>query len=259
MQDLSQLILLVAIIVLLFSCENKTSQKLPADTIPTIESPNAQAVPAVEPRQTLERLRGTCTALDDGGCSCEYRLKGEDVKEAVFFVSDMGMTACVQINGQIIQLKSQEAVYRQELLKLVNYAKNNTDWIVLPQEGPVQYFGQPLPEGKDATEYMSHILLLMDKLPSEVPIRNEAEGMAIQEVREMAAYAVKKARGRRENADFMYFKEILYYNDQYELIVDTKQITEYEGEANTYEGDLILKDKKGTELHTQPVSGTCGC
>lgn len=259
MQNLTRYIFLAAAIMFLFSCENQTSEESPADTALTIETPNNQAAPTVEPRQTLERLSGTCTELEDSGCFCEYRLKGDHVQEAAFFASDMGMTACVQVNGQVIRLKSQEAVYRQELLQLVDYAKNNTDWIVLPKEGPIQYFGQPLPKGKDATEYMSHILLLMDKIPSKVPIRNEAEGMAIREVSEMAAYAVKKARGRQENADFMYFKEVLYYNDQYELIVDTKQVTDHEGEANSYEGDLILKDKAGTELHTQPVSGTCGC
>ncbi len=54
-------------------------------------------------------------------------------------------------------------------------------------------------------------------------------------------------------------EENVYFNEKYELIVDTKPVTHYEGEANTYEGDLILKDKKGTILHVQPVSGTCGC
>lgn len=51
----------------------------------------------------------------------------------------------------------------------------------------------------------------------------------------------------------------VYQNEHYQVVVDTKQLTQYEGEANVYEGDLLLKDKEGNILHTQPVSGTCGC
>ncbi len=99
----------------------------------------------------------------------------------------------------------------------------------------------------------------MNELPKELPIRNEATGMAIREVRDLAADALRLAKKRQIDADYEVFKEDLYYNDQYEVIVDTKQMTQYEGEANVYEGDLILRTKTGQILHTQPISGTCGC
>ncbi|MGH1335313.1 MAG: hypothetical protein ACRBFS_04230 [Aureispira sp.] len=251
------------ILVLLFfiSCEHSTP---PNDTTePIIEHTTKAAqvsTPAVEPRQTFTSFSfGACNSLEEGSCYCDYQAQGTANKAPSFFVSDRNKNACVKVNDQWQTLLNREAVYREKLREKVAYAKNNVDWIFLPKNGSVRYFGAPIPKGLNELDFLVHVLLMIEEIPAEISVRNEAEGMAVREVRDLAAEAIILAKKKQAKSDYTFFKEELYYNDSYQVIVDTKPITSYEGEANVYEGDLILKDKEGNILHTQPIKGTCGC
>lgn len=252
---------LLLLVGLLCACENKPTADNNNNQSPEPDSPKNEIVaPTVEPRQVLESFDFfQCKALGDEGCSCAYSIKGADTKAPVYFASGMGINACVKVGGELQTVTSRDLVYREKLRAKVDYANNHEDWIVLKEQGPMLFFGSPVPPDQEPKEYLVHILLMMDNIPADVPIVNETPSMAIKEVREMAAEAVKIAKERQEKAQFSFFEEDLYYNEHYQVIVDTKQMTQYEGEANTYEGDIILKDKAGNMLHIQPVSGTCGC
>jgi hypothetical protein len=240
---------------LLFSCEDAANND--TTTEPTMG--NDVAAPTVEPRQTLERLGYNDCDITDLSCACDYKLKGEGNDAGSFFVSDMGGEACVKIAGDVVKLKSKSGEYRMQLQERVDYAKENQDWIILPKQGQTLFFGAPVPADKDKLEYLTHILMLLDNIPAEVPIRNESEGMAVREVRDLTADAVVKAKARQANSDYELSEEDVYYNEAYQVVVETENMTNYEGEADTYEGTLTLKDKAGNILHVQPVSGTCGC
>lgn len=251
---------LLLLVGFLFACENKPAADDTSNQQPEPDSPKNEIVaPTVEPRQVLETFDFfACKGLEDG-CSCAYSIKGADTKAPVYFASDMAKNACIQVAGALQALTSRDMEYREKLRTKVDYASTNEDWIVIKEQGPMFFFGAPVPAGTAPQDYLVHVLLMMDNIPADIPIKDETEGMAIQEVRTMAAEAVKIAKERQKKAQYAFFEEDLYYNDNYQVIVDTKQVTQYEGEANTYEGDLILKDKAGNLLHTQPVSGTCGC
>lgn len=251
---------------LFYSCEEATptvKTEIPQET-------TVDPTPTVQPRQTLEGFAfDACDELVHDGCAtCAYQLVVDKNKEKApyFFVYGMGLQACVKINGAMVNLTSRAEVYGEELLKRLAYAEKHKDWIVLPKTGPILYFGNPIPEGVETLDFLVHVLSRMDDLPATISIRQEGAGMAVREIRDLAEEAVKIAILRQENSDYSLFEEELYYNEAYQLVVDTKPITEAvaskemeEEASNIYKGDLILKDKEGNVLHTQPVSGTCGC
>lgn len=258
-------LMLMIISIFFFSCEDSIS----SDTTSTTSDPTSAQSTVSEgtPPETsaktviLERFKGICSGMNDG-CSCAYAPKGKDIYSVTIFSTDMGANACMKINGEMVSLKSKAAEYRMRLQRCVDYAKNNQNWITLYGDQPISYFGAPMPEGlsyEEQVEYLSHILLFIPDLPTEVPISNKATGMAIREVRDQVAEAVAITKKRIANADYQLLEQDIFYNSVYQVIEETKAITEYEGEANEYEGNLIIKDAKGNVLLTQPVKGTCGC
>lgn len=194
---------------------------------------------------------------NDRSCACDFksRLVGQDL---ALFSSDMEQSACVSINGRAEFLSDRQTDGVKQL-KALAQAEH---WITLPARGPIRYFGQPLSHYgyEDERDLLIDVLLATGREYDRIPIDNQAEGMAVREVRDLAQDALDRVKALRAKGlgESLYHRH--YGNERYEVLLRTRRTTNYEGEANVYEGELILKAKGGTAvLDRRAIGGTCGC
>ncbi|MEO1262002.1 MAG: SH3 domain-containing protein [Bacteroidota bacterium] len=207
---------------------------------------------------SIGTIDGSCKNLDaDSGCSCDFKSGNEYV-----YHSDMDQNACVHLNGSNVSLKLVSSDYRAVLKKL---SKSNP-WITLQKKGPMLYFGKPFDEYGYENQYpeelelLIDVLLSMDKIPNEIPIQNNSEGMAIREVRDLANDAIRIAKDRKKKGETTISNWDHYANEAFDVYTRTTNKTNFgSGEADTYEGYLLIKSKSGKLLASQKIKGTCGC
>lgn len=203
---------------------------------------------------------GDCDKMvfsDDTGCACSFST-GDPYKGPTIFYSNMDQYACVKINNQMNALYLGKDDFKKELPKMAQ----SKYWISIQKTGPVLYFGKPLEQYgySDGKELLTDVILASGKTYTEIPIENKSEGMAIREIKDLTtdaiAYAAKlKSTGFSDSMNYL-----SYDNRTFDVIVRTRRTTNYEGEANQYEGQIFLisNDKK-TVLDTKNIKGNCGC
>lgn len=195
--------------------------------------------------------------IGDGGCSCSFST-GDRFKGPTVFLTNMAESACVKINGQMQVMQFKEIDMQKTLAQL----SNSKNWITINQSGPILYFGKPLQSyGYDnGIEFLTDVILASGKTIPDIPIENKSEGMAIREVRDMAKDAIANAKTLRAKGFGDSLQYLTYGNGSYEVTVRTRRMTNYEGEADHYDGVLMLWAKDGdTPLDTKVVKGNCGC
>lgn len=205
---------------------------------------------------------GDCTkqVAKDFDCSCSYST-GDRYKGPLTFLSNMGSSACVKINGELNALYEdyESRDYKAELKKLAD-AKH---WITLQKSGPMLYFGKKLEEHKYSNEMdlITDVLLASGKKSIEdVTILNNSEGMAIREVRDMVADAIADANSIRKKGGNDPLSIIKYDNRRYDVFVRTRRMTQYEGEADHYDGKITILPHRGQKvLRVKEIKGSCGC
>lgn len=236
------------------STGQETANTTPESTSGTIDNTSGSGGPLS--LQTFSYTDCKKIVDEDTGCSCSFGM-GQAFNGPAVFLSDMDKNACIKLNGQMIALTGVNVDYRAELKKQTQ-AK---DWIVLEKNGPTLIFGKPanVSDYEGTVAFLADALLVMDKMPGEIPIKNNSEGMAIREIRDMANDALQMAKDRKQKGDTEISDKMVYTNDTYEAVLTVKAITKYEGEANNYEGMMQINSKDGKAQVTQKVRGTCGC
>lgn len=204
---------------------------------------------------------GACTKLleKEFDCSCSFST-GDTYKGPTIFLWDWDKSACVNVDGQMNALYPdwEERDYKAELKKLAD-SKN---WINVADSG-ITYFGKSLEDYKyvNGIDLLIDVILASGKDITTIPIQNTStRGMAIREVRDEAAYAIKHSKMYRSKGGKDPLTIVKYDNRSYDVFVRYRQLTQYEGEANKYEGTItLLKNRDSKILETREIKGTCGC
>lgn len=199
-----------------------------------------------------------CSAeVTSEGCACSFSI-GDPFKGPTIFYSNMGDYACVKINETMPLLYDRHVDFKKQLSNLAQ----SEYWITLNFKGPTLYFGQPLEYYgyEDGIEFLTDVLLASAQSFEVIPIQNNAQGMGMRETQDLANEAIAKAAELKATGFEDSLNYLVYDNDDFKVIVRTRRMTNYEGEANTYEGNMMLIAKDGkTILDRKQVSGTCAC
>ncbi|MFK8007714.1 MAG: SH3 domain-containing protein [Saprospiraceae bacterium] len=191
-------------------------------------------------------------------CACFFSTE-DYYKGQAIFGSNMDKAACVKVEGELNALYPdwEDRDYKAELKKLAE----SKDWIVV-RDGGVEYFGKPLSDYKygNGTEFLTDVILASGKKIDAIPIKNTATGMAIREIRDEANDAIAAAKAYRSKGGNDPLTILKMDNRRYDVIVRYRQITQYEGEANKYEGRITLLSHRTKKiLDERTIKGNCGC
>lgn len=203
---------------------------------------------------------GDCTSHveKDFDCSCSFGPTG-DPKEQNLFLSDWNESACVKVKGQLNALYSdwEERDYKAELKKL----SESEVWITV-NGNAVSYFGKPLTDYKyeDPIEFLTDVILASGKEIDLIPIQTTTGGDTFEQAQADSKAAVAKAKEYISKGGKDPLSIYKYDNRTYDVFVRMRQLTQYEGEANKYEGKMTLLPHRGNEImETRTIKGTCGC
>lgn len=198
--------------------------------------------------------------LEKESFSCEcYFSNGGGNKESALFVSDMEANACVKLNGQLNALYPdwEDRDYKAELKQLAN----SKPWVSVSGD-EVLYFGKPLGNYKyaNAVDFLTDLILASGKDIETIPMQATTGGTAFDQVKTNNQKAIAEAKDYKAKGGNDPLSIMKYDNRSYDVIVRYRQITQYEGEANQYEGNITLLPNRGTEiLETRKIKGSCGC
>ncbi len=204
---------------------------------------------------------GACETHQERGafdCACSFN-EGDRYKGKMLFESNWNDKACVKVNGQMNALYPdwEERDYKADLKKL----SESKDWITVRND-EVTYFGKPLADYKyeDAVEFLTDVILASGKDRSAIPIQTTTGGSAMETAKANADKAVAKAKDYMKKGGNDPLSIYKFDNRSYDVIVRVRKTTQFEGEANHYEGKITLLQNRGKEiLETREVKGTCGC
>lgn len=220
-------------------------------TYPLFQDVNQRYQPE---KVTLSALGTTgCAAAQaaDSGCSCAFYLL-DDQEEQTIFYSDLGANACVRIDGELIALREADYNYAEEVRAKVG----RQPWVTKTQTGEVKVLGDYV-EG-DWEDALRDALMATDQLPEQVEVKNEYTGMAIREVRDAVAEIFAEVKANRASGLKMPSKW-RYEGGGYRVWVKVRNITNYGGEADTYEGFLEVEREAYLPLFRRAIRGSCGC
>lgn len=262
-------LLLLSLVFLIGACQNQQQDKDTAvETTPQItetkpSAPSLPDLPSEEIAATLEPFGfADCTPLmeEDSGCSCDFR-PGKDDYSSSLFVSNIEETACVKINGSIETLSGGRIDYRSKL----NQQSFQEHWIILKEDGTCLIFGENARLGqgfyKRNREILIQTLLTMDEMPKEIPLQFVGTtGMGTRaEIREMAQEALEIATKARAEGNMGIPMEMLYKNDQYDILITGYVDGKNDSGGDTYAGTIELKSKNGKILDSKKIWGDCNC
>ncbi len=256
------LVALFNLSVFSFSCQNNQSST--AETATEIsETERRPEVAPQEVRATLEPFEfGDCTPVmeDDSGCSCDFRPEKDNYKSSLF-ISNIEETACVKVNGSIQSLTGGRIDNRSELYQ----QSFQEHWITLKEDGTFLIFGEDARPGNDFykrnREKLVQTLLVMDELPKEIPLQFVGTtGMGMRaEIRDMASEALTIAIEAKANGNTGIPMQMLYKNDQYDILITGNIDGKNDSGGDTYAGTIELKSKDGETLDKKNIWGDCNC
>jgi len=191
-------------------------------------------------------------------CECSFSPGGGN-KELPLFAWDMGKEACVKVNGELNSLYPdwEERDYKKDLKDLAS----QSGWISASGNS-VTYFGKPLEDYKyaDPVDFLIDVILASGKEIDVIPIQTTTGGATFDQAKANAEEAVNKAKAYKAKGGADPLNILKMDNRSYDVIVRYRQLTQYEGEANKYEGTITLLPARGKEiLETRTIKGTCGC
>ena len=196
---------------------------------------------------------------EEYSCSCAFNASRDYYSDKNVFVWDWDQSACIKINGQMLHLTRKYFNYENELKKLAKtkyWYHQSFDGETI---GDMTTFGQPshLYAGTQE-ELFIDVLLAMDKMPYEIPISIESEGNTAREYYDETDRILNKAKALKRQGEKIREK-VLFSNGNVNVFLTYKKITNYEGEANKYDGVIEIRSKSGTLYKMQKIKGTCGC
>lgn len=196
--------------------------------------------------------------MESFSCECDFSLDGNS-KTPALFVSNMDKKACIKVKGQLNALYPdwEERNYKQELKEL----SERKEWISFEGEN-LSYFGKPLSFYKyeSEVEFLTDVILASGKNMDEIPVQKSNKTEAFGKIETKIHEAIAKAKAYKTKGGNDPLTIVKMDNRSYDVFMRYRQITQYEGEANHYEGTLTLLKNRGTEiLETKPLKGTCGC
>lgn len=186
------------------------------------------------------------------GCSCGFNTStGKSM-----FVLDVSFAnrACVTLNGETYQMDGYYDGY--------GYLDTKDPWIVLTDDDWTLFGGKAdFGDADLIIRRLADALLSFDKIPSEVPLKNEmTAGMAVREVRDLGTDAVAQAKKRRAAGERSGDVRMEYWNDKYRVILTGNTYFEPLSDTGTnYEALIQVEDSKGNVLTDAAVKGHCGC
>jgi hypothetical protein len=250
---------MLACIIFLDACGN-TSQTPKVSEIENTESMTEST--SQDPVKITIQPVGTngCVSVlsSDDGCSCSFRLEKDNWKQ-LGFISTLAnkSVGCLSLNGSPVEVSGGRIDNRAELYG----QSHNTNWITLNQKGPVLFFDKLVDLGnyQQSKEILIQTLLVMDEMPTEIPIKNNSQGMAIREVRDLASDALAEAKQRRAKGDKGIKMQMKYTNEQYDVIITGEVDGQNDSGGDTYEATLEVKSKDGAVLDSKKVWGDCNC
>ena len=191
-------------------------------------------------------------------CECFFSLNGES-KEPAVFVSNMEERACVKVNGQLNALYPdwEERDYQKELKEL----SNSNAWMSVDGD-QVNYFGKPLSFYKyeNAVEFLTDLVLASGRNMDKIPMQNSGINEVTKKLEAQAQQAIAKAKAYQAKGVDDPLMIVKFDNRSYDVFLRFRQTTQFEGEANHYEGKITLLKNRTTEiLATKFLKGTCGC
>ncbi len=191
-------------------------------------------------------------------CECVFSSNGGN-KEPAVFVSNMEEKACVKVDGQLNALYPdwEGRDYKKELKALAN-AKN---WLSVEGQN-INYFGQALSFYKyeSAVEFLTDVILASNKNIDKIPIPGSIANEMRVKLETQTQKAIAKAKEYKAKGGEDPLTIVKFDNRTYDVFLRYRQTTQFEGEANQYEGEITLLKNRGTEiLETKPLKGTCGC
>ena len=239
-------LIIIYSLITLSACQNKSANT---------ETPRTKI------RASLEAFAFTeCQALmeDDSSCACDFRPQKDNFKTSLL-VSDMEDNACIKVNGNILNLKG-ERIDERLALEEQAYMEN---WITLKEGGIYQIFGADASqrEYEENRAILIEALLVMDEMPAEIPMQFVGTtGMGMRaELRDMATEAMEMAKKARAEGNTGVPMQILYQNDQFEVLITAYVDGRNDSGGNTYAGTIELKSKDGDILDTKHIWGGCDC
>ena len=190
-------------------------------------------------------------------CECAFSINGGP-KDPSIFISNMGDNACVKVFGQLNALRPdwEGRDYKAELKAL----SKATTWLTVDGNN-IHYFGKPLSFYKyeNGVDLLTDVILASGEVIDNIDIPSAANEVA-KEMDAQVKTAIAKARMYKEKGGNDPLTILKYDNRLYDLFVRYRQTTQYEGEANMYEGKVtLLKNRMNEILETQAFKGTCGC
>lgn len=224
-------------------------------TQPLVETQTPKGGTAVQ-LQHISYANCNSIDLEDSGCSCSFR-PDKSSYDIEFLLADNQGNVCINLGGQQLRLKGKRTDNRA-MLKSRSFSKH---WIVLPGKGAMTFFGETVNDKsyEQQVEMLVQTLLVMDKIPNEIPIKNDSQGMAIREVRDLANDAIATAKKRRKAGDHGAGIEMQCSNNDYNVILTSQAKGKNTSGVDTFEGNLKVIAKDGSPVDSRQVWGDCDC
>jgi hypothetical protein len=222
----------------------------------TVDQKAEVITPVSSAKKILGAITSSCEEHTSAefNCSCDFQENG-----ATLFVSDWGKNACVNVNGQLNALYPdwEERDYKNELAEL---AKSKA-WISVSGDN-VTYFGKPLVDYKyaDPVNFLTDLILASGKAIDVIPMQTTTGGSTFDAVKAQTIEAIAEAKNYLAKGGASTLTILKMDNRSYDVFVRYRQLTQYEGEANEYEGTITLLPNRGSKImETRTIKGTCGC
>ena len=236
------------------------TQKIPstAPTAPTQKVPSTAPTAPTGPKILTVISVGECEKMKrrEFNCNCGFAAGG-----TTYLVTDWGGShACFGNKGEANALYPdwEERDYKKELKELAN-AKS---WVKV-HGNEISYFGKPLEEFRyeDPVEFLTDVILASGKAISVIPTQTTStEKSTMEKVKSDNLKAIAKANDYKSNGveDVLTIQK--FDNRSYDIYFRYRQLTQRGGEADDYEGKIVLLKHRTTEiLETKKLTGYCGC
>jgi len=236
------------------------SHKVPstAPTAPSHKVPSTAPTAPTGPKILTAIGVGECEKMKrkEFDCNCGFVAGG-----TTYLVTDWnGENACFGNKGEANALYPdwEERDYKSELKELAT----NKSWVKVHGD-EISYFGKSLKEYRyqDPVEFLTDVILASDKDISVIPTQTTSTGNSTMEkAKSDNLKAIAKANDYKSKGVENVLTIQKFDNRTYDVFVRYKRLTERGGEADDYEGMVVLLKHRTTEiLETKKVNGYCGC
>ena len=270
-QPLNRILFFIPFLMIccLIACQETTSSSEENNTAITENKPSKESQKIVDSMTNQVKIKpGLLSNFDahecpshvekEFNCACFFSTvdyyKGQSI-----FASDFDQNACVKVNGELNALYPdwEGRDYKKELKKL-----STVEYWISVNGDLILYFGKPLKDYKynDAVEFLTDVILASGKDIEDIPFKTINGNPIVDKIMTQTKMAIIKAKAIKEKGGNDPLSIQKYDNRSYDVFIRTRQITQFEGEANRYEGKIVLLKNRGRDiLETKKIKGNCGC